>query len=175
MKAAVSYVVSLSLAIGRFCSMNLPLRIWLGLATFGFVTTPNGFAWVPVTGHMMTKYAASVNPNSVWPEYPRPQLARSEWTNLNGFWDYAVTPDQANPPTHWEGQILVPFPLESSLSGICRPLRANQTLWYKRQFELSMPTNGQRVLLHFEAVNYITELMVNGKAVGQHQGGYDPF
>jgi len=155
--------------------MNLPLRIWLGFVTIGLVTAPNGFAWVPVTGHIMTKYAASVNPNSVWPEYPRPQLARSQWTNLNGFWDYAVTPDQTSPPTHWEGKILVPFPLESSLSGICRPLRANQTLWYKRQFELSRPANGQRVLLHFEAVNYITELMVNGKTVGQHQGGYDPF
>ena len=155
--------------------MKFPLRICLGLAGIALGTISNGFAWAPATGHMMTKYAASVDQNSVWPEYPRPQLVRSQWINLNGLWDWAIVPDQTSPPSHWEGQILVPFPLESALSGICRPLRPDQTLWYKRQFELSRPANGNRVLLHFEAVNYITVVTVNGKAVGQHQGGYDPF
>ena len=139
-----------------FYLMKSPLRIWLGLAVSALGTISNGFAWAPATGRMMTTYAASVNPNSVWPEYPRPQLVRSQWVNLNGLWDYAVAPDQINQPTRWEGQILVPFPLESSLSGICRPLRPEQALWYKRRFEFSRPGNGNHVLLHFEAVNYIT-------------------
>ena len=155
--------------------MKFPLRICLGLAGIALGTISNGFAWAPATGHMMTKCAASVDPNSVWPEYPRPQLVRSQWINLNGLWNWAIAPDQTSPPSHWEGQILVPFPLESALSGICRPLRPDQTLWYKRQFELSRPANGNHVLLHFEAVNYITVVTVNGKVVGQHQGGYDPF
>jgi beta-galactosidase/beta-glucuronidase len=155
--------------------MNPLLRICLGLAAIAQGTIPNGFAWAPATGHMMTKYADSVNSDSVWPEYPRPQLFRSPWINLNGLWDYAVAPDQTSEPTHWDGQILVPFPLESSLSGICRALRPDQALWYKRQLELSRPANGNHVLLHFEAVNYIAVVTVNGKIVGQHQGGYDPF
>ena len=133
------------------------------------------FAWAPVPGHMMTKYAATVDPTSAWVEYPRPQLVRSQWTNLNGLWNYAITTGQTAPPAHWEGQILVPFPLESSLSGVCRSLRPDQVLWYKRQFELSRPSTETRVLLHFEAVNYITDVMVNGKIIGRHQGGYDPF
>jgi len=155
--------------------MKAPLRIWFGLAVVALAATSSALAWAPVNGHMMTKYAASVDPSSVWPEYPRPQLERSQWNNLNGLWEYAVAPDHSNPPTRWEGQILVPFPLESSLSGICRPLQPNQALWYKRQFELSRPANGGHVLLHFEAVNYIAVVAVNGKMVGEHQGGYDPF
>jgi beta-galactosidase/beta-glucuronidase len=152
-----------------------PPIIWFSSGAILLAATSNAFAWAPVTGHMMTKYAASVNPDSVWPEYPRPQLVRSQWINLNGLWDYAVAPDQTSQPTRWEGQLLVPFPLESSLSGICRPLQPNQALWYKRQFELSRPTNGDHVLLHFEAVNYIAVVTVNGQRVGEHQGGYDPF
>jgi beta-galactosidase/beta-glucuronidase len=149
--------------------------VGFAVATLALGTISNAFAWAPVVGHMMTKFADSVNPNSVWPEYPRPQLVRSQWTNLNGLWDFAITDGQASPPTHWEGQILLPFPLESSLSGIGRPLRPDQVLWYKRQWELSRPANGTHVLLHFEAVNYITVVTVNGKVVGEHQGGYDPF
>jgi beta-galactosidase/beta-glucuronidase len=123
----------------------------------------------------MTKYAAAVDPNSVWPEYPRPQLMRSQWTNLNGLWNYAIENDQTTEPTQWNGQILVPFPLESSLSGVAQALPPTQALWYERQFTLSPPTNGAHVLLHFEAVDYLSVVMVNGKVVGEHQGGYDPF
>jgi beta-galactosidase/beta-glucuronidase len=155
--------------------MKRVVKICLAGAAVALSTTSNGFAWAPVAGHMMTKYADSVNPNSVWPEYPRPQLVRSQWTNLNGLWNYAIAADKTTEPARWEGQILVPFPLESSLSGVGRSLRPEQTLWYKRQFELAGPANGNRVLLHFEAVNYITVVTVNGKKLGEHQGGYDPF
>jgi len=95
--------------------------------------------------------------------------------NLNGLWQYAVTDDQTAQPSQWNGQILVPFPLESSLSGVCQALRPGQALWYKRQFVLAPPGHGARTLLHFEAVNYIAVVTVNGKIVGEHQGGYDPF
>ena len=155
--------------------MKRVVKICLAGATLALSAVSNGFAWAPVAGHIMTKYADSVNPNSVWPEYPRPQLVRSQWTNLNGLWNYGITADRTTAPDRWEGQILVPFPLESSLSGVCRTLRPEQTLWYKRQFELARPANGNRVLLHFEAVNYITVVTVNGKVLGEHQGGYDPF
>ena len=155
--------------------MKRVVKICLAGATLALGAASNGFAWAPVVGHLMTKYADSVNPNSVWPEYPRPQLVRSQWTNLNGLWNYAITADRTTRPERWESRILVPFPLESSLSGICRPLRPEQALWYKRQFELARPANGNRVLLHFEAVNYITVVTVNGKVLGEHQGGYDPF
>jgi hypothetical protein len=159
----------------RYSAQSASRTTWfiLGAITLGAIS--HAFGWAPVTGHMMTKYAASVNPRAVWPEYPRPQLVRSQWVNLNGLWDYAVAPDQTHQPTRWEGQILVPFPLESALSGIGQPLQPNQALWYKRQFELSRPANGEHVLLHFEAVNYIAVVTVNGKVVGEHQGGYDPF
>jgi len=119
-----------------------------------FHSTAGG--WAPVPGHIMTKYAAAVDPNSVWAEYPRPQLVRSQWTNLNGLWNYAIANDQTTEPTQWSGQILVPFPLESSLSGVAQALQPTQALWYERQFTLSPPSNGAHVLLHFEAVDYIT-------------------
>jgi hypothetical protein len=151
------------------------VRIRLGLAAMTFGTMANAFAWAPAPGHMMTKYAATVNPTSAWVEYPRPQLVPPKWTNLNGLWNYAITTSQPAPPAHWDRQILVPFGLESSLGGVCRPLRPDQVLWYERKFEFSRPSTGDRALLHFEAVNYLTEVVVNGKNIGHHQGGYDPF
>jgi hypothetical protein len=73
-------------------------------------TLSSTFGWAPVPGHIMTKYAAAVDPNSTWPEYPRPQLVRSQWTNLNGLWNYAIANDQTTQPTQWTGQILVTIP-----------------------------------------------------------------
>jgi beta-galactosidase/beta-glucuronidase len=131
--------------------------------------------WSPVPGRMMTRYAAAINPDTVWAEYPRPQLVRPAWVNLNGLWNYAVTQEQTTPPAHWGGQILVPFPIESALSGVGQPLQPNQILWYEHEFHCPLPKEGARTLLHFEAVNYIAAISVNGKLIGEHQGGYDPF
>jgi beta-galactosidase/beta-glucuronidase len=153
----------------------MSLRYLFSSAAIAVCTLFSGFGWAPVPGHIMTKYAAAVDPNSVWPEYPRPQLVRSQWTNLNGLWNYAIENDQTTQPTQWSGQILVPFPLGSSLSGVAQALQPTQALWYERQFTLSPPSNGAHVLLHFEAVDYLCVVMVNGKVVGEHQGGYDPF
>jgi beta-galactosidase/beta-glucuronidase len=131
--------------------------------------------WSPVPGHMMTRYGAAINPDTVWPEYPRPQLVRPSWVNLNGLWNYAVAQEQTTQPAHGGGQILVPFPIESALSGVGQALQPNQILWYEHQFHCTPPKDGARTLLHFEAVNYIAAILVNGKLISEHQGGYDPF
>ncbi len=110
------------------------------------------------------------------PEYPRPQLTRPQWVNLNGWWEYAVLPKENPAPSKYDGNILVPYAIESLLSGVQRPLLPDQRLWYRRTFQQSRPgTNGKRVLLHFGAVDYACEVWVNGTLLGNHRGGYLPF
>ena len=81
-----------------------------------------------------TRWAKAVTPDNVWPEYPRPQMVRANWQNLNGLWDYAITDRKSRRPKHYQGQILVPFPVESALSGVASKLRPDQRLWYRRTF-----------------------------------------
>ena len=113
------------------------------------------------------------------PEYPRPQMTREQWLNLNGLWEYAVLPKNASSPQQFDGNILVPYALESVLSGVHRPLLPDQKLWYRRTFHnlLDDPqkAEGARVLLHFGAVDEEAEVWVNGVEVGSHKGGYLPF
>ena len=123
----------------------------------------------------MTPWAAQVAATNVLPEYPRPQMVRPQWLNLNGLWDYAITPSNAAPPAEFDGKILVPFPLESALSGVMRPLDAKSTLWYRRGFSLPANWAGKRILLHFGAVDWATRVFLNGHEIGRHQGGYDAF
>jgi len=130
--------------------------------------------WKPAENTLTTPWTASVRAESPWPEYPRPQLVRPNWTNLNGLWDYTIQPKDAARPERFEGQILVPFPLESALSGVKRALTPDQRLWYRRTFTATAK-RGTRLLLHFGAVDWRAEVFVNGKPVGVHQGGYDPF
>lgn len=123
---------------------------------------------------LTTRWAAQVSPDNVWQEYPRPQMVRPDWINLNGNWQYAIRPrDEAQPQT-FEGQILVPFPIESSLSGVNRWVGIDNHLWYKTTFRKPRLDN-QRLLLHFGAVDWHATVYLNGKEVGQHIGGYDPF
>ena len=124
---------------------------------------------------LFTRWHKSVTPDNVWPEYPRPQMVRSKWTNLNGHWDFAITPADDEPPTEWQGRILVPFCIESSLSGVQKEVGSENKLWYRREFQAKKPANGNHLLLHFGAVDWRAEVFVNGKFVGGHQGGYDPF
>jgi hypothetical protein len=134
--------------------------------------------WEPKKAPLMTRWAKDVSPEKVHPEYPRPQMVREDWQNLNGLWEYAITAKDAGKPSGFEGEILVPFPIESALSGVMKRVAPDQRLWYRRSIELSertRPEDGQRVLLHFGAVDWDTTVWVNGKEVGRHVGGYDPF
>ncbi len=132
-------------------------------------------AWTPVQGRIMTRWAAEVRPDSALPEYPRPQLVRDRWLNLNGLWDVAITAKEAGRPEAWDGRILVPFAAESALSGVGRPVGAAKALWYRRTVEVPRKWRRGRLLLHFGAVDWESTVWVNGKEVGTHRGGYDPF
>ncbi len=132
--------------------------------------------WEPVEGHLMTRWAKDVSPDNVWPEYPRPQMTRENWVNLNGLWDCAITPSMdETAPEAWDGKILVPFPIESALSGVKKPVLPDQKLWYRRTFTAPAGLGDQRLLLHFGAVDWECTVYVNGTYCGMHQGGYDPF
>lgn len=134
-----------------------------------------GAEWKPAPGPLMTPWAKDVKPKNVWSQYPRPQMERKDWTNLNGLWDYAITAKDAVRPQSWEGKILVPFCAESALSGVGRKVLPEQSLWYRTQFKSPSLKNGKHLLLHFGAVDWQVEVWVNGKEVGKHVGGYDPF
>jgi hypothetical protein len=129
----------------------------------------------PFNTELTTTWGEAVTPQNAWTEYPRPQMQRENWMNLNGSWDYAVTPiDVKKAPNDWNGKILVPFSLESELGGVQQLLDATQALWYRRTFNAT-PVQGQRLLLNFEAVDYRCEAFVNGASVGAHIGGNTPF
>jgi beta-galactosidase/beta-glucuronidase len=137
--------------------------------------------WQPVAGHIMTRWTKDVTPDNVWSEYPRPQMVRSDWLNLNGLWQYDIRDKAAQLPmvldTKFDasGEILVPFPLESALSGVKRPLLPTQHLWYKCTFTIPPAWQGQKLLLHFGAVDWEATVWVNDQQVGIHRGGYTPF
>ena len=132
-------------------------------------------SWQPVPGNLLTRWGEEIQPDLVWQEYPRPHMTRHEWLNLNGLWDYAITPADQGSPSAFSGQILVPFPIESALSGVKRPLLPGERLWYRRLFFLPPAWQGQRILLHFGAVDWQATVWVNGQPLGKHQGGYTPF
>ena len=132
-------------------------------------------SWKPVPGNIMTRWAKDVSPKNPHPEYPRPSLVREEWKNLNGLWDFSIVPTNAPQPTTFDGKILVPFPVESALSGVKKTVGARNRLWYQRKFTVPRQWRGQRVLLHFGAVDWEAIVSVNGKQIGSHRGGYDPF
>ena len=135
----------------------------------------NSAEWQPAKAPLMTRWAKDVSPVNALPEYPRPQMARTEWLNLNGLWDFAVTARGAAKPDDFAQKILVPFPAESALSGVMTNITEKDRLWYRRSFDLPPKWTGQHVLLHFGAVDFETTVMVNGKRFLEHSGGYDPF
>lgn len=132
--------------------------------------------WTMAESKLKTRWAKDVSPNKTLPDYPRPQMTRERWQNLNGLWDYGWTnADAEQAPAAWSGKILVPFPIESALSGVGKPSEPNKRLWYRRTFTIPAKWNNQRVLLHFGAVNYDSAIWVNGRRIGAHRGGYNSF
>jgi hypothetical protein len=130
--------------------------------------------WEPTDMRLATRWSNDVSPTNAHPEYPRPMKRRAEWQNLNGLWDYAIVESGAE-PSEYDGKILVPYPIESALSGVAETVGESYRLWYRRSFEIPDEWAGKRVLLHFEAVDWETNIWVNGQAAGSHRGGYDPF
>ncbi len=122
-----------------------------------------------------TRWAKDVDPTNVLPEYPRPQMVRAEWENLNGLWQYAITSNTVKKPYTYQGDILVPYPIESALSGVMKSLQPDQLLWYKRKIERPAIRSGERVLLHFGAIDWHATIYINGKYIGEHKGGYQNF
>ncbi|GAA0881331.1 glycoside hydrolase family 2 TIM barrel-domain containing protein [Algoriphagus jejuensis] len=124
---------------------------------------------------LKTPWADELNPTNPLPEYPRPQLVRTDWQNLNGRWDFAILPKGSSPATGFAGKITVPFAVESLLSGVQTTVGPDNELWYERTFELALNRKGKRVMLNFGAVDWEAEVWVNEKQVGKHQGGFDGF
>lgn len=138
--------------------------------------------YAPAGDSLKTRWAAEVTPENVWQDYPRPQMLRYEkdlnilhWLNLNGLWDYAIRSKGENNIGEYDGKILVPFCIESSLSGVQKYVGKDNELWYQREFEVPSKWRGKRILLHFGAVDWKCDVWVNDIKVGSHTGGYTPF
>ena len=135
----------------------------------------NAQQWSPAGDRIRTPWAEEVSPTNSHPEYPRPQMVRSEWQSLNGLWDYAITPKSEPEPTKFDGKILVPFAVESSLSGVGRKVTPDDALWYRTTFTVPSAWKGRRLMLNFDAVDWKTVVYVNDIQIGSHTGGYTHF
>lgn len=131
--------------------------------------------WKPAGDKIKTSWAEQVNPQQVLPEYPRPIMERADWQNLNGEWDYAIRPKGEVEPATFDGKILVPFAVESSLSGVQQMVGQENELWYKRTFQVPAAWKGKEILLHFGAVDWQADVFVDDVLIGSHVGGYTPF
>lgn len=129
----------------------------------------------PAGDKLKTPWAAQIRPDNVLPEYPRPIMQRNNWLNLNGLWNYRITENNAPVSGNFDGRILVPFPVESSLSGVQKSVGRDKTLWYERSFNVPAGWKGQDILLHFGAVDWKADVWINDVMVGSHKGGYTAF
>ena len=150
-------------------------KLWMVLALWGALAAQLHAQWKPVEGRISTQWSEQVNPDNVLPEYPRPIMERTEWKNLNGLWDYAIIEKGKHSPSVFDGKILVPFAVESSLSGVAKTVGAEKELVYRRSFDVPSSWKGKKVLLHFGAVDWKTDVWVNDVKVGSHTGGFTPF
>jgi beta-galactosidase/beta-glucuronidase len=131
--------------------------------------------WRPAGDKIKTVWTDSIDPVKPSPEYPRPQMVRDLWMNLNGLWDYTILPATSSIPSKFEGKILVPFAVESSLSGVAGKVGVDSVLWYRTSFDLPKSMRGKTILLHFGAVDWESDIYIDSKKVFTHRGGYDPF
>lgn len=144
----------------------------LSLMTAGTVSAQS---WAPAGDRIRTAWAEEVTPENVHKEYPRPQMVRPDWKSLNGLWEYSITPKNVAVPERFDGQILVPFAVESSLSGVGRTFTPEDALWYRTTFRVPSAWKGKRLMLNFEAVDWQADVIVNDIQVGRHTGGYTHF
>ena len=135
----------------------------------------NGKNWSPVGNQILTRWVKDVDPKLPLPEYPRPQFERKEWLNLNGLWDYAIRSKDTKEVQEFDGRILVPFAIESALSGVGRKLSPKEKLWYHRKFQIPDKWRDKQILLHFGAVDWETTIWINKNKIGEHKGGYTSF
>lgn len=154
----------------------LPHLIFRMVAIAGLAWTSEARGgWQVCHGPLQTPWTTAVSPTNALPDYPRPQMVRADWMNLNGLWDYAITADMAKVPAAYQGEILVPYPVESALSGIMREFDEHSILWYHRTFTVPASWSGRRLLLRFGAVDWEAKVFLNGYEIGRHRGGYDAF
>lgn len=146
------------------------LLIFTGITVMAFSQD-----WKIAGDKITTRWAEQIDPAKCLSEYPRPQMVRDKWKNLNGLWDYAITADSETPPLNYVGKILVPFPVESALSGVNKMVGPEKVLWYRTMITIPSDMRGKNILLHFGAVDWQSDVFIDGVKIGSHQGGYDPF
>ena len=148
-------------------------RVLLPLILF-LLTAGEVLGWQMKQAPLMTQWAVLVDTNDPLPEYPRPQLVRTNWLNLNGIWQFQAGATNDTVPTNQtlSSQILVPYPMESAISGV---MQYHEFSWYRRTFTVPPAWSGKRIILHLDAVDWQATVYVNGQNVGTHKGGYDPF
>lgn len=149
------------------------MRFLLAFMLLSMIPFVSASDWAIIAGKITTRWARNVSPAKVWPEYPRPQLARKDWLNLNGLWDLSILGPKAE--ERYASKILVPFPVESALSGVRRRVLENDRLIYSRTITVPSEWAGQSLRLNFGAVDHDCEVFVDGKKVGEHSGGYTAF
>lgn len=149
------------------------MRVCFLLLILSLLTLAHASDWRLVPGRIMSRWAAKVDPARPWPEYPRPQMVRKDWMNLNGLWMLRI--DGGPKGSEFEGKILVPFPIESALSGVRRRVQPHETATYARTFTVPKAWSGKKVLLHFGAVEHTCKVYVDAYEVGGHKGGYTAF
>ena len=132
-------------------------------------------AYSPAGDRIMTTWGENIDVNNVWNQYPRPLLERKEWKNLNGLWNYSIRPVGEAAPEHYDGEILVPFAVESALSGVGKEVGEDNELWYNYKFSIPSEWGKNNVMLNFGAVDWKCDVWVNDTHVGSHTGGYTPF
>lgn len=140
------------------------------------ITFINAQEWQMKKAPIMTPWSETIDVNNVLAEYPRPQMVRNEWLNLNGIWDLrkGIKGEIYDPNFTFDKKILVPFPIESALSGVMEE-SDSQCYWYRRTLQIPETMKGKSILLHFDAVDWESVVYVNGIKVGSHTGGFDPF
>jgi len=145
------------------------------IITLAHNTQSQHFAWFPPKDGLMTQWGRQVSLDNYPDAYPRPTLVRNDWSNLNGIWQFTLQHKDSLHPEKYERQIMVPFPVESMLSGVGIKVQPNEKMWYKRKFYIPDDWSYRYILLHFGAIDWEANIYINGKKAGTHRGGYAPF